>query len=92
MVCMRQEIVLAIKDLHYVCIRCPQCTAEVILDLTRDQDPSGRSFAPEACSVCHTRFDTVIANLNQFQRAYKELVKREDVVTFRADAGVSLTK
>lgn len=92
MVYMRQEIVLAIKDLRYACVKCPQCAAEVILDLTRETDPSGRSFAPADCSVCNTRFDTVVGNLNQFQRAYKELAKREDIVTFRADAGVLSTK
>ena len=92
MVQMRQEIVLAITDLRYVCVKCPQCTAEVILDLTREKDSAGRSFAPVDCSVCHTRFDTVLACLNQFQQAYKELAKREDVITFRADAGVLLTK
>jgi hypothetical protein len=92
MVYMRQEIVLSITDLRYVCVKCPRCTAEVILDLTREKDPSGRSFAPADCSVCNTKFDTVIGYLNQFQQAYKELAKREDVVAFRADAGVLLSK
>lgn len=87
---MRQEIVLAVTELRYACIKC-QCGAEIILDLNRNA-PEGRSFAPPDCSVCNTRFDTAVRSLNQFQQAYQELAKREDVVTFRADAGALLAK
>ena len=95
---MRKETVFALAELRRVCLTCPHCGTEVVLDLARYTPPgpgvtARRSlekpaFAPAQCPACKGPYDSALEALETLQQAFAALAKVEaGVVTFRAAAG-----
>lgn len=87
---MRKEAVFSIQELRHVCITCPHCATQVVLDMANYERQTGPPrdrmiFAPRQCPACRKPYDTALQALEDLQQAYALLSKLEGVVSFRAE-------
>ncbi|MGH7487071.1 MAG: hypothetical protein ACRD9L_21655 [Bryobacteraceae bacterium] len=85
---MRKQILISIADLRYVSIECPQCRAQVVLDMKERSAFAEKHglFAPPECPACHTPYDSAIQpNVDNLQRAYQSLLKIADRIRFHGE-------
>ena len=87
---MRKEIVFSLEELRQVCLTCPHCNTEVVLDLAGHAPPGPGSstrrmaFAPAQCPACKVPYDSASEALEALHQAFTALSKLDGFVTFRA--------
>ena len=72
---MREQFVISLSDLRFVCIECPHCHTKVTLDMERDfvwgKVPV---FCPSQCPACREAFDSSLhPAVDEFHKAYRAI-------------------
>ena len=86
---MRKETWVAVTDLQYVAIECPQCHTQVVMDMKEKSAMAQKYgfFAPKDCPGCRTPYDSAIREtVDELQKLYSDLLKIEARLSFRGEA------
>jgi ribosomal protein S27E len=93
-VIMREELVIALKDLRFVSVKCPHCQTAVTLDMDREPTISANHesfFAPKLCPGCGKGFDSALPrNVNAIHEAYRGVPEDlREAIVFQIDVSAS---